>query len=67
MHKKIEKFLIKVVVSNQTEKICLAAVRKSGMVLPYVKNKTEKILLEAKISKENALEDIALQDMDGDY
>ena len=43
------------------------AVRKSGMVLPYVKNKTEKILLEAKISKENALEDIALQDMDGDY
>jgi hypothetical protein len=27
-------------VLNQTEKICLAAVRQNGMVLPFVKNRT---------------------------
>jgi len=36
-------------VKHQTEAICLAAVRKNGIALTHVKNKTPKILEAAKL------------------
>jgi len=54
-------------INNQTEKICLEAVKQNGSALQYVKNQTEKICLEAVKQNRYTFDEIFSNQCIGQY